>query len=172
MIWFYCLDMPEALALILCATGVFLWLRARFGGRSVWKPTVFCLLVLWLVLVLSMTIVRRESALRQENSLIPFYSYYSVLRGANKELIRSNLMNVLLFYPAGLLLGALLPEGWKPWKRVLLAAAAALTLSFLIEMAQYCFRLGIAETDDVIHNTLGAFLGALALGLPLELKRE
>ena len=38
-------------------------------------------------------------------------------------------------------------------------------LSAVIEAAQYAFGLGRAETDDVLCNTLGALLGALALPL-------
>lgn len=38
----------------------------------------------------------------------------------------------------------------------------AAILSFLIELAQWKWGLGLAETDDVIMNTLGAGVGTLA----------
>jgi glycopeptide antibiotics resistance protein len=66
-------------------------------------------------------------------------------------------MNVLLFYPGGVLAGSL----WRRW-RVLPMAAVFLLLSVAIELCQYAFAIGTTETDDVIHNTLGAFLGLLA----------
>lgn len=40
-------------------------------------------------------------------------------------------------------------------------------MSIGIEYAQYRFGLGLAEVDDVIHNALGAMLGALARSIPL-----
>ena len=36
-------------------------------------------------------------------------------------------------------------------------------MSTVIEYTQYHFSLGMAETDDVICNTLGAFIGSTSL---------
>jgi glycopeptide antibiotics resistance protein len=35
--------------------------------------------------------------------------------------------------------------------------------SVAIECCQYGFGIGTAEIDDIIHNTLGAFLGMLSV---------
>ena len=56
-------------------------------------------------------------------------------------------LNILLFVPLGLLIG-----GKK-------GIAAGFVLSAGIEAAQYVFRLGYCEADDVLNNTLGAALG-------------
>lgn len=77
-------------------------------------------------------------------------------------------MNVVLFYPAGLLLCSLLPEGWKKWCRVLLTFVVLCALSCGIEYAQFIYALGQAEIDDVIHNSLGALLGGVFCFVPLE----
>lgn len=80
------------------------------------------------------------------------------------ELYREMLMNVFLFFPLGLTLSNALPRRWHHWLRI--AALTTLTgcvLSAGIEYAQYRFALGMAETDDVICNTLGAFVGAASL---------
>ena len=159
--WFYCLDIPDALALMAAGTAAFLALKMWLGHRRFWNPVVCCLVVLWLAAIVYVTVARRESAGTQESLWIPFWSYYLAF-GGNRELLRSNLMNVLLFYPAGLLAGSLLPKDGKRWRGILLMAAGGCALSLAIELSQYALHLGLAETDDVIHNTLGAALGILA----------
>lgn len=70
-------------------------------------------------------------------------------------------MNVVLFYPAGLLLAAVLPKRW----RFPVTAVVFVLFSLSIEIAQHSLFLGRGEIDDVLHNTLGAMLGCTALSL-------
>ena len=79
------------------------------------------------------------------------------------ELYREMLMNVFLFFPLGLTLSNALPRKWHRWLRIILTTFVGCALSAGIEYAQYRYALGLAETDDVICNTLGAFLGAASL---------
>ena len=79
------------------------------------------------------------------------------------ELYREMLMNVFLFFPLGLTLSNALPRTWHRWLRIALTTLTGCVLSAGIEYAQYRFALGMAETDDVICNTLGAFVGASSL---------
>ena len=79
------------------------------------------------------------------------------------ELYREMLMNVFLFFPLGLTLSNALPRKWHRWGRIALTTLVGCALSAGIEYAQYRYALGLAETDDVICNTLGAFLGAASL---------
>lgn len=79
------------------------------------------------------------------------------------ELYREMLMNVFLFFPLGLTLSNALPRKWHRWGRIILTTLVGCALSAGIEYAQYRYALGLAETDDVICNTLGAFLGAASL---------
>ena len=79
------------------------------------------------------------------------------------ELYREMLMNVFLFFPLGLTLSNALPRKWHRWGRIALTTFVGCALSAGIEYAQYRCALGLAETDDVICNTLGAFLGAVSL---------
>ena len=69
-------------------------------------------------------------------------------------------MNVVLFYPAGLLACELLPKKWSRAKRIILVTALFVLLSSGIEACQYYFALGQVEADDVLHNGLGALIGA------------
>lgn len=79
------------------------------------------------------------------------------------ELYREMLMNIFLFFPLGLTLSNALPRKWHRWLRIILTTLVGCALSAGIEYAQYRCALGLAETDDVICNTLGAFLGAVSL---------
>lgn len=79
------------------------------------------------------------------------------------ELYREMLMNVFLFFPLGLTLSNVLPQKWHRWLRIILTTLVGCALSAGIEYTQYRCALGLAETDDVICNTLGAFLGAVSL---------
>ena len=79
------------------------------------------------------------------------------------ELYREMLMNVFLFFPLGLTLSNALPRRWNRWLRIGVTTLAGCLLSAGIEYAQYRFALGLAETDDVLCNTLGALLGAASL---------
>lgn len=93
--------------------------------------------------------------------LTPFATFTAALQ--QPELYREMLMNVFLFFPLGLTLSNALPRKWHRWGRIILTALIGCILSAGIEYAQYRCTLGLAETDDVICNTLGAFLGAASL---------
>lgn len=159
--WFYTRPLVDVLLIAVLLTMIFLLLRRQIG-QCRWR--VFCgaVLVLWLGAMLWITLGRRDGQVWQMPVLTPFLSYRRMLAGENTEALRMNLMNMLLFYPAGLLASGLLPMQWRGWKKLLLLTGVGLMLSVMIEAAQYRFHLGLAETDDVIHNTLGMFLGALA----------
>ena len=154
--WVYCLPLERAAVLALLATGVFFWCHHRWKKKLWWKVTVGVLIACWAVVALAVVILRDYGV--QQVSLIPFRSYFNAIRYENREPIRNCFMNALLFYPGGLLLGSLFPKKKRKW--VLLSF---LLLSVAVEAAQYLLAVGVTETDDVLHNTLGAALGWLAL---------
>ena len=163
-LWFYCLPIVDAAFLVLLATGIFLFLCRKYYNRFWWRPAMACLLVLWLVTILWATVESRAPVSSgTEISLVPFASYAAVLRGGNPELLRENLMNLFLFYPVGLLLAALLPGRWNRRGKLLLILLVCCFLSIGIELAQYRLSLGLAETDDVLHNALGGAVGVMAI---------
>ena len=83
-------------------------------------------------------------------------------------------MNVFLFFPLGLTLSNALPQKWHRWVRIGLTTLIGGILSAGIEYAQYRYALGMAEVDDVICNTLGAFIGStsLLIAYAIEKNRE
>ena len=110
--------------------------------------------------ILYATILTRTPGV-PEAILTPFASLTAARQ--QPELYREMLMNVFLFFPLGLTLSNALPQKWHRWLRIILTTLVGCALSAGIEYAQYRYALGLAETDDVICNTLGAFLGAASL---------
>ncbi len=102
---------------------------------------------------------------RAENGTDVILTPFNFIRTAKMqpEAIRSAMMNVFLFFPLGLTLSNALPRKWHRWLRIILTTLVGCALSAGIEYAQYRYALGLAETDDVICNTMGAFLGAASL---------
>ena len=136
--------------------GVFL-LHRRFSHRRWWRLLSGMVLLLWAVAVLYITVLSRSSGIRGSFQLVPLHSYRQVLATRNPELLRSCFMNALLFYPAGVLGAMLLP---RTRRSILWLVLGAALFSLAIELLQFHLHLGNGEIDDILHNTLGAWLGA------------
>lgn len=144
------------MALALAAWGA---LPAHVGARR-WRWGNLALMLLMTAAILYATLFSRAEG---DTGLIltPFASLTAARQ--QPELYREMLMNVFLFFPLGLTLSNALPRRWHRWGRIILTTLIGCALSAGIEYAQYRYALGLAETDDVICNTLGAFLGAASL---------
>lgn len=94
---------------------------------------------------------------------IPFSSFERAK--IQPEMYRSMLMNVFLFVPMGLFLPFVFVG--DTGKRILFTILFGLLMSVTIEAIQYFGDLGIAETDDVICNTVGTAIGSCAYLLSL-----
>lgn len=170
-LWFYCLSITDAILLVIVVSAGYLVLRQWLGDKRLWRPVIALLFLAWLAVIAVATLTdRTPGIIPTEPEVIPFHSYRSVIAGENKEILRSNFMNVVLFYPAGLFACELLPQSWSLAKRVILVAVLFALVSAGIEFCQYHFALGQAEVDDVIHNALGALIGALISTIPVKWK--
>ena len=118
---------------------------------------LFCAAV---IAILYATILNRTPG-NYELILTPFATFTAAQQ--QPELYREMLMNVFLFFPLGLTLSNALPQKWHRWGRIILTTLIGCILSAGIEYAQYRCALGLAETDDVICNTFGAFIGSTSL---------
>lgn len=107
------------------------------------------------LLLLHFTVFSRTTGQIVKYSLYPFYSYYDIAKG-NYSLFPQVLMNVLLFIPFGFFVKGTFSK-WN-WKRVLIVGVL---LSITIEVLQFLLKRGVAELDDIIHNTFGCALGIL-----------
>lgn len=146
---------------ILLLSLLLLWpmLCQRVGERRrvLFNTALACAAVF---IILYATILTRSAGVF-EAILTPFASLTAARQ--QPELYREMLMNVFLFFPLGLTLSNALPRKWHRWGRIALTTLIGCILSVGIEYAQYRYALGMAEVDDVICNTLGAFIGSTSL---------
>ncbi len=110
----------------------------------IWKKWRIAALVAYVFFIFSVTVLSRRPFIGNHVELRAFWSW-SIPR-LREEII----MNVVAFIPVGFIGGSL----WK-WKIIPVAAG----LSLCIEMIQLLTKTGLFETDDVIHNTVGAVIG-------------
>ena len=152
---------PLSRVIIAMAIAIAIWGYARtklYGKR--WNIANALLACGMVAAILCITIFGRTAG---ECTLVlrPFASL-TVAR-TQSEAYRELLMNIFLFFPLGLTLSNALPQRWGRWHRIGITVIAGLLLSVGIEYTQYCLALGVAETDDVICNTLGMFIGSTSL---------
>ena len=144
------------MALALAAWGA---LPACVGARR-WRWGNFALVLLMTAAIFYATLFSRAEG-GTGLILAPFASLTAARQ--QPEIYREMLMNVFLFFPLGLTLSNAMPRKWLRWGRIALTTLVGCALSAGIEYAQYRCALGLAETDDVICNTMGAFIGSTSL---------
>lgn len=157
----YALSFLDTLLLMGCAAGLWYGGKAYVSGKATgghWKWICAIGMACWILSVLWVTVLFRE-AKALPPIWMPFQQIYDLTHGGNPEILRSIWMNILLFIPGGVILPELFPAKWRNRSKVILTVILAMLLSLGIELAQWHWQLGQAETDDVIANTLGAFLG-------------
>lgn len=135
------------------------YLRTKVQLRR-WTMANFVLFCAAVIAILYATILNRTPG-NYELILTPFAALSAARQ--QPELYREMLMNIFLFFPLGLTLSNALPRKWHRWGRIALTTFVGCILSAGIEYTQYRYALGMAEVDDVICNTLGAFLGSTSL---------
>ena len=73
------------------------------------------------------------------------------------EMLKENLLNLLLLMPAGFLLPFMRKKRTRCFSGLLFGAV----LSASIEVSQYLLGRGLFEWDDLIHNAVGCMLGCM-----------
>lgn len=119
---------------------------------------VYLALLAWVVLwKLELPWIGDAALLPRPVKLVPFVASGDADASAPIEVV----INLVLFVPFGLFLGALLPKGgW--WK----AAGILLGSSLALEIVQHLISTGSFDTTDLIVNTAGGLLGyALVVGM-------
>ena len=126
------------------------WLFQRFRGERGWtRYALSGLFVLYLCEMFDVVGIPAIQYIRWEPniSLIPFSDETHWL-GVQRVL------NAVMFAP----LGFLLPVLWRGCRKWSVTTLAGFLLSLTIEVLQmFCFRA--TDVDDLLMNTLGAFLG-------------
>ena len=144
---------PTSIIAAIIISGALWGYLCAHADRRKWRFTNALLLLAATLIILHATLLSRTPG-----------TYAAVLTPfAALAAAREMLMNVFLFFPLGLTMSNALPRKWHRWLRISLTTLTGCILSAGIEYAQYRFALGMAETDDVICNTLGTFVGATSL---------
>ncbi len=118
------------------------------------KFVVWAMLVEYLILVVCVAVVFRPTLPVRNLHLTPLWVYTDFMTIHPNEAVRDIVINLLLFLPVGALLAGINPS--LKWYKVLLIG---LTCSLTIELLQYLFLRGVAQTDDLIHNTVSCLVG-------------
>nr|MBA5586997.1 VanZ family protein [Anaerobacillus isosaccharinicus]QOY38675.1 VanZ family protein [Anaerobacillus isosaccharinicus] len=95
-------------------------------------------------------------------NFIPFRSIYriAVYSPTIVDPIKILIGNIILFIPFGFLAPIAIK---KLRKSVLITTGLGMLLSIAIESSQFLFTYRVSNIDDVILNTLGAFIGAVMI---------
>ena len=156
----YILDISTILITILILSLVWSVIGAAFYKYMRIIGAVMAVIAVTAVLYVTV-LTRSESGAGAD--FIPFSSFERAK--IQPEMYRSMLMNVFLFVPLGLSLPFVFGGGTG--KRILLTILVGLFLSVTVEAIQYFAHLGMAETDDMICNTVGTAIGSCAYLLSL-----
>ena len=127
------------------------------------RMTLKCLFIIYIGVLLRITVFRSGFGFRNlcQNGIINltlFESYIPLIK--SRDIIRIIYLfvgNIIWFVPFGFYLRRFGKRERKSWEIWLLG----LLLSFIIEFLQYVFGTGISEMDDLILNSLGAWMGSV-----------
>ena len=108
-------------------------------------------------LLLYSTLLGRKVQEQRTTSLVPFSIIGKVFTVKNSG--REKMLNIYAFIPIGLTLSGAMKE--RTSKKYLTAFLVGTAFSVFIETMQYIFAVGLAETDDVIVNSLGTLIGVV-----------
>lgn len=113
-------------------------------------------LLTFLAIVFASTVFTRTPLSEHTYELEFFWSWKQVFQG-NKALFEENLLNIILLFPAGLLLPVIYRK-YLSWQKGFFAGAF---ISFGIEFLQLVLARGLFEWDDIVHNGLGCMAGCI-----------
>ena len=147
----------EILLLLLCfGTIVFI---ACYGLKRGWRKVASLILVEYVFLIISSTVIYRTDENAIGNNFMPFWSYLEIWYEGAKSLIAENVMYILAFVPIGFLLGVVVKNLRSITMNAFLVALIGCGISLSVESMQFFLKRGFAETDDVMHNTFGCLIG-------------
>lgn len=110
-------------------------------------------LFLYIALVFFSAVLFRPKMNDHQYHFELFWSYSKILEG-EKYLLRDDVQNIILFVPIGFLLRVVMQSN-----NILVVFLFACLFSSCIELFQYYGWKGVAETDDILHNSIGCLLG-------------
>lgn len=141
------------LCLILLFCLCTIWFLAHLGWQKGVRRSAGLLLLEYLILLLSWSVLTRNGQGVRKCALTPFWSYPAI-RDGRLDIMMQVIMNVIAYVPVGFLI--VCTCGQEKWWKVLLFGGV---FSILIEALQFLFKCGLTEFDDVFHNVVGCLTG-------------
>lgn len=125
------------------------------------KNIIWYYLMLYITMLIGFTFSNNRvnyltinNILKRENNLIPFVSMINLFKYSKRTFLYNALGNLLMLTP----LAVLLPLLSDKFKRVKNYFLCVVILTITIESAQYIFKLGSFDIDDIILNVGGTVL--------------
>lgn len=149
----------------------YLVFKKKYKGEKKfpWGKIILSLLLVgYLFLVISATILRKTGGFRREYNLHLFRAWIEAWNNFSVKNWANVLLNVALFVP----LGVLLPLLWKKCKKWYITIPIGFGTSLAIELVQLAISRGICDVDDLFANTLGAVIGFFFIMALLSLFNE
>lgn len=114
-------------------------------------------MLIYLYCVMSVTLIDRIPGMRR-HVFRPLWEVSTMLKSGDYHYWIGQIGgNVIMLLP----LGFMLPIMSEKFRSIKAAAISGFGVSVLIEFAQYYTGRGLFESDDIMHNTLGACIGCL-----------
>lgn len=112
----------------------------------------------FLIVVYGSTVFSRQPGERMWNLQL-FWSWRAAYEG-DRSILYESLLNMILLFPAGILLPLSVGKRLKWYWGFLFGIA----VSSVIEVSQLVFARGLFEFDDMLHNALGCAAGCAFCG--------
>lgn len=139
------------------------------GEKKLKKKSVLLAIVslFYLLIVFGAVFMNRNSVSHFEVQRL-FSSYKTAWYTCSAQGWRNIVLNIMLFVP----FGVLLPLWGKKTDKPYFVIPIGTTVSLIIETAQYIFKIGVFEFDDILNNTVGVILGYCAYRLLFTIKNK
>ncbi len=150
---------------------VYFVFRKKHNGEKKFpwgKIILYLLLVGYLFIVISATILRKAGGFRREYNLHLFRAWLEAWNNFSVKNWANILLNVAMFVP----LGVLLPLLFKKCRKWYVTIPIGFGTSLAIELVQLAISRGICDVDDLFANTLGTVIGFFCIVAILSLFNE
>ena len=156
--------LTAAFKMLLMALSVTAAIVLMIAVLPIHKKLLWPVIALYAIAILYITLFSRVAAEEGRGIyLFPFRFVYWIVQYAKGltyhgvfRPILGVYMNILMFVPFGFFF-KFARESTVTWKIILVGFCSSL----IIELAQMIFHLGMFETDDLMTNTLGTWLGTV-----------
>ena len=122
-------------------------------SKKIQRIVSLSFLIMYVIVIIYITCLCRTPSFSSRIAPYPLWSYVKVLTG-NWNLEIQIIENIILFIPLGFL-------GFQLFHNRKIVLIFGLFLSISVEVSQLIFCLGLFEVDDILNNTMGAFIGTL-----------